>query len=175
MARRRDEPVRLTRIYTRGGDAGETSLGDGSRVSKRDLRIEACGTVDELNSAIGWVLAGDPPEEWRNWLERIPRSFNPLDFTRGRAERSRRTSQEDSMATAVKPRKNDIVLREMEDGAWVIFQDGDERLRVGGGAGVHLVDRERAQETADDIAAYENVDLWLFENGTHTLLTSHRS
>ena len=41
VSRRRDEPVRLTRIYTRGGDAGETSLGDGSRVSKLDPRIAA--------------------------------------------------------------------------------------------------------------------------------------
>jgi cob(I)alamin adenosyltransferase len=57
--RRRDEPVRLTRIYTRGGDRGETSLGDGSRVPKLDCRIGAFGAVDELNSAIGVVLA-DP-------------------------------------------------------------------------------------------------------------------
>jgi cob(I)alamin adenosyltransferase len=57
MARRRDEPVRLTRIYTRGGDAGETSLGDGSRVPKTDARVEAIGDVDELNSAVGWALA----------------------------------------------------------------------------------------------------------------------
>jgi len=54
--RKRDEPVRLTRIYTRGGDAGETSLGDGSRVSKTDSRVEAIGDVDELNSAVGWAL-----------------------------------------------------------------------------------------------------------------------
>jgi cob(I)alamin adenosyltransferase len=71
MARKRDEPVRLTRIYTRGGDAGETSLGDGSRVRKTDPRIEAYGTVDELNSLIGLVLASDPPDEFRPWLERI--------------------------------------------------------------------------------------------------------
>jgi cob(I)alamin adenosyltransferase len=69
--RRRDEPVRLTRIYTRAGDAGETSLGDGSRVRKTDPRIEAYGTVDELNSAIGLVLAGDVSEEFRPWLEEI--------------------------------------------------------------------------------------------------------
>ena len=71
MARRRDEPVRLTRIYTRGGDAGETSLGDGSRVSKLDARIAAFGVVDELNSLIGVVLAGDVPEAFRPWLERV--------------------------------------------------------------------------------------------------------
>ena len=45
--------VRLTRIYTRGGDTGETSLGDGSRVPKQALRVEAFGTVDEANAAIG--------------------------------------------------------------------------------------------------------------------------
>jgi cob(I)alamin adenosyltransferase len=54
--RKRDEPVRLTRIYTRGGDKGETSLGDGSRISKLDPRVAAIGDVDELNSLLG--LAG---------------------------------------------------------------------------------------------------------------------
>ena len=68
---RRDEPVRLTRIYTRAGDAGETSLGDGARVPKTDLRIEAYGTVDELNSLVGLALAGDLPDDFRPWLERV--------------------------------------------------------------------------------------------------------
>jgi cob(I)alamin adenosyltransferase len=65
MPRAADEPVRLTRIYTRGGDAGETSLGDGSRVSKLDSRIAAFGTTDELNSVLGVVLAGECPAELR--------------------------------------------------------------------------------------------------------------
>ena len=45
--------VRLTRIYTRGGDSGETSLGDGSRAPKQSLRVVAFGTVDEANAALG--------------------------------------------------------------------------------------------------------------------------
>ncbi len=45
--------VQLTRIYTRGGDKGQTSLGDGSRVIKSDLRVAAYGTVDETNATIG--------------------------------------------------------------------------------------------------------------------------
>jgi cob(I)alamin adenosyltransferase len=45
--------VRLTRIYTRGGDKGETSLGDGARVAKHDPRVAAYGTVDEANASIG--------------------------------------------------------------------------------------------------------------------------
>lgn len=45
--------VQLTRIYTRGGDKGQTSLGDGTRVAKHDLRVAAYGTVDEANGVIG--------------------------------------------------------------------------------------------------------------------------
>jgi len=71
VARERDEPVRLTKIYTRGGDAGETSLGDGSRVSKLDVRIAAYGTVDELNAAVGVVVAGGCSETIRELLVRI--------------------------------------------------------------------------------------------------------
>lgn len=54
--------VRLSRIYTRGGDRGETSLGDGSRVAKCDLRIEALGTVDEANAMIGFARLHAPVE-----------------------------------------------------------------------------------------------------------------
>jgi cob(I)alamin adenosyltransferase len=71
VPRERDEPVRLTKIYTRGGDRGETSLGDGSRVSKLDPRIEAFGAVDELNSLVGLALAGDVPDAIRAVLERV--------------------------------------------------------------------------------------------------------
>jgi cob(I)alamin adenosyltransferase len=70
--RRPDEPVRLTKIYTRGGDRGETSLGDGSRVSKLDPRVAAYGLVDELNSQVGLVLALEGlPEELRVPLARV--------------------------------------------------------------------------------------------------------
>ena len=68
MSRReRDEPVRLTKIYTRGGDAGQTSLGDLSRVSKLDPLVRAYGVVDELNSLVGWVRVEFQDER----LERI--------------------------------------------------------------------------------------------------------
>ena len=70
--RKRDQPVRLTRIYTRGGDRGETSLGDGSRVPKLDCRIGAFGAVDELNSHLGLVLTAlDLPDRFRPWLDGI--------------------------------------------------------------------------------------------------------
>ncbi len=66
-SRKVDEPVRLTKIYTRGGDGGSTSLGDMSRASKLDPLVRAYGAVDELNSVLGWArVAADAPE-----LERI--------------------------------------------------------------------------------------------------------
>ena len=71
MPRNRDEPVRLTRIYTRAGDAGETSLGDGSRVSKLDCRIASFGAVDELNAQLGVVVSGDLPDAFRPVLARV--------------------------------------------------------------------------------------------------------
>ncbi len=71
MPRRRDEPVRLTRIYTRTGDAGLTSLGDGSRVPKTDPRVAAAGAVEEVNAQLGLALAGDVPAELRAPLERV--------------------------------------------------------------------------------------------------------
>jgi cob(I)alamin adenosyltransferase len=52
--------VKLTRIYTRGGDKGETSLGDGSRLPKQSLRVEAYGTVDEANATVGLARLHTP-------------------------------------------------------------------------------------------------------------------
>ena len=62
---------RLTKIYTRTGDAGTTGLGDGSRVAKDSLRIEAIGAVDELNSALGVLLAGTIPDDVRAGLHEV--------------------------------------------------------------------------------------------------------
>ena len=55
--------VKLTRIYTRGGDAGQTSLGDGARVDKHDLRVEAYGTVDEANAVLGVARLQSPANQ----------------------------------------------------------------------------------------------------------------
>jgi cob(I)alamin adenosyltransferase len=64
--------VNLTRIYTRRGDGGDTDLGDRSRVSKTHPRVEAYGTVDELNAAIGVALLQPGlPERFAQWLARV--------------------------------------------------------------------------------------------------------
>ncbi len=62
---------RLSKIYTRTGDTGTTGLGDGSRGPKDSARIEAIGAVDELNSAIGVVLAEAIPEDVQSVLTRV--------------------------------------------------------------------------------------------------------
>jgi cob(I)alamin adenosyltransferase len=64
--------VNLTRIYTRLGDGGETHLGDMSRVPKTHPRIEAYGTVDELNAQLGVALTVDGlPDRFGGWLGRV--------------------------------------------------------------------------------------------------------
>ena len=64
--------INLTRIYTRLGDGGETHLGNMSRVSKLHPRVEAYGTVDELNATIGLaLLAPGLPGEFAQWLARV--------------------------------------------------------------------------------------------------------
>ena len=63
--------VRLNRIYTRGGDEGDTSLGDGTRVPKDHLRIEAYGTVDELNSVLGLCRLHEPDAVGQQWLQAL--------------------------------------------------------------------------------------------------------
>jgi cob(I)alamin adenosyltransferase len=64
--------VNLTRIYTKLGDGGETHLGDMSRVSKLHPRVEAYGTVDELNATIGVaLLAPGLPDRFAQWLRRV--------------------------------------------------------------------------------------------------------
>jgi cob(I)alamin adenosyltransferase len=62
---------RLSRIYTRTGDDGTTGLGDGSRVAKDSARVAAYGTIDEANSAIGLLLAGDVPDSIRELLTTV--------------------------------------------------------------------------------------------------------
>ena len=62
---------RLSKIYTRTGDAGTTGLGDGTRVDKDDIRIESFGTVDELNSVIGLLMTECPAGDIANMLTDI--------------------------------------------------------------------------------------------------------
>jgi cob(I)alamin adenosyltransferase len=94
--------VRIDRIYTRGGDAGQTSLGDGERVSKNDLRIWAYGTVDEAGAAIGVAVATGLEAGVAALLRRIQNDLFdvgadlsvPLDTERGRGKSRLRITDE---------------------------------------------------------------------------------
>jgi len=87
--------VYLDRIYTKSGDQGQTSLGDGTRVPKTDRRIVAYGTVDELNSLFGVVLAAGPPQPVASRLKHIQNDLFDLGADlavpqrEGKAERLR--------------------------------------------------------------------------------------
>src|SRR5437763_6648015 len=63
--------VYLSRIYTKAGDAGQTGLGDGTRVPKDHPRVDAYGTVDELNAVLGLLLAQTPPPAEADLLRAI--------------------------------------------------------------------------------------------------------
>jgi len=69
---------RLTKIATRTGDAGETGLGDGSRVAKDHARVRALGDVDELNSALGVLLAEEVPADIREALGHVQQDLLDL-------------------------------------------------------------------------------------------------
>jgi cob(I)alamin adenosyltransferase len=94
--------VNLTRIYTKLGDGGETHLGDMSRVSKLDPRVEAYGTIDELNATLGVALLQPGlPQSFAEWLRRVQNDLLDLgadlsvpapgagDSSSGKAERQR--------------------------------------------------------------------------------------
>lgn len=76
--------VKLDKIYTRGGDGGETSLGDGSRVAKHSLRVHAQGEIDEANATIGLARRFAEPEDTDDILSRIQNDLFDLgaDVTR---------------------------------------------------------------------------------------------
>lgn len=118
--------VKLNRIYTKTGDKGTTGLGDGARVSKADLRVEAYGTVDEANAAIGLARlhsAGLP--EIDAILARIqndlfdlgadlatpdrgePLGYEPLRIVESQVERLER--EIDAMNARLKPLKSFIL------------------------------------------------------------------
>ncbi|MGB0722133.1 MAG: cob(I)yrinic acid a,c-diamide adenosyltransferase [Gammaproteobacteria bacterium] len=69
---------RLSKIYTRTGDDGSTGLGDGERVTKDNPRVEAYGTVDELNSALGVLLAHAVPDDITRCLTRVQHNLFDL-------------------------------------------------------------------------------------------------
>jgi cob(I)alamin adenosyltransferase len=100
-----DRVVRLDRIYTRGGDAGDTSLGDGQRVSKAAARIAAYGSVDELGAVLGLARTHPLPDGMDGWLGRIQNDLFDLgaDLCVPEEERADRQSERERTRLRVSP------------------------------------------------------------------------
>jgi len=105
--------VSLTRIYTRGGDKGETSLGDGSRVPKQALRVDAYGTVDEANAAIGLARL-DANAETDAMLARIQNDLFDLGADLCTPENGRRKSAEPGGALRIVASQVERLEREID-------------------------------------------------------------
>lgn len=125
--------VKLDRIYTRGGDKGETSLGDGSRVPKHDPRVAAYGTVDEANAVIGLAVR-HADENTAVMLRRIQNDlfdvgadlcmperrkpkFEPLRVAKEQVERLE--TEIDRMNTEIEPLRSFVLPGGSEAAAWL--------------------------------------------------------
>tara|TARA_B100000686_G_scaffold354573_1_gene465524 strand:- start:6787 stop:7413 length:627 start_codon:yes stop_codon:yes gene_type:complete len=109
MNKKKKISVRIDKVYTKGGDQGETSLGGGGRVSKDNLRIEAFGTVDELNSILGMVRCvnlNKPLSNRRDKLDLILNNIQQKLFDLG-------------SELATKPNKESNMLINEENVIWI--------------------------------------------------------
>ena len=143
--------VNLTRIYTKLGDAGETHLGDMSRVSKLHPRVEAYGTVDELNAVIGvTLLAPGMPARFAEWLRRVQNDLLDVGADLSVPQRPRRPGRRASAracAWAPTTRVAGAGLRRGQRDARAAAIVRDPRRHAGGGAparGAHRLPARRA-------------------------------
>jgi cob(I)alamin adenosyltransferase len=149
--------VRLTRIYTRGGDSGDTSLGDGTRVPKHALRVAAYGTVDEANAAIGIArLHADAESE--EMLGRIQNDLFDLGADLCTAEGGRRAAG----ALRIVPAQTERLEREI-DAMNATLAPLDSFILPGGTAAaahLHLARTvvRRAERLVSELAQAESVN-----------------
>ncbi len=155
--------VELDKIYTRGGDSGETSLGSGARVAKHDLRVAAYGTVDETNAAIGLArlhTAGDSDTD--AMLSRIQNDLFDLGADLCTPEGDARAARKSEGALRIVPAQVDRLEQEIDT-----LNDGLEPLTsfiLPGGtpAAAHLhmarTIARRAERLMTDLAAREAVN-----------------
>lgn len=155
--------VELNRIYTRGGDGGETSLGSGARVAKHDLRVAAYGTVDEANAVIGLarLYTGDDTGT-DTMLSRIQNDLFDLGADLCTPEGDARAARKSEGALRIVPAQVDRLEREID-----MLNDGLEPLKsfiLPGGtpAAAHLhmarTVARRAERLMTELAEREDVN-----------------
>jgi cob(I)alamin adenosyltransferase len=153
--------VRLTKIYTRGGDNGETSLGDGTRVPKQSLRVEAYGTVDEANAALGLARLHTTGDE-DAMLSRIQNELFDLGADLCTPEDGRRAA--DKSRGALRILASQVKRLETEiDGMNAELQPLNSFILPGGGAAaayLHLARTvsRRAERLVSALAAAEKIN-----------------
>src|SRR5215470_2355441 len=146
--------LRITRVYTKSGDAGETSLVDGSRVSKADPRVAAYGDVDELNSLLGIARVGLADRQLNDALGKIQNELfivgadlaSPLEIQVPRVEEEHVAEME---------RLIDLLLEEMEPLREFILPGGTQL-----GATLHLARAvaRRAERSVVALAAQSGIN-----------------
>ncbi len=146
--------MRITRVYTRSGDAGETSLVDGSRVSKADPRVAAYGDVDELNSWLGIARIGLTDQQLDRALSKIQNELfivgadlaSPLAIQVPRVEEVHVSEMEQLI---------DLLLEELEPLREFILPGGGEL-----GATLHLARTvaRRAERSVVELAAQSQIN-----------------
>jgi cob(I)alamin adenosyltransferase len=120
------------RIYTRGGDKGKTSLFDGTRVAKTDLRVEAYGTVDELNALLSLARVGGPPEEVVAFLDRVQNELFTLGADLATPEGSAKEAKRVTQAMSARLEKDiDAFMDKVGNpGGFVLPGDSEQAARL---------------------------------------------
>src|SRR5581483_11053626 len=153
--------VRLTKIYTRGGDKGQTSLGDGTRVPKQSLRVEAYGTVDEANAALGLARLHTSGDEYA-MLGRIQNELFDLGADLCTPEDGRRAGDKSRGALRVLPSQVKRLETEIDRMNKELQPLGSFILSGGNPAAAHLhlarTITRRAERLVSALAAEEKIN-----------------
>lgn len=155
--------VELNRIYTRGGDAGQTSLGSGDRVAKHDLRVAAYGTVDETNATLGLArLHTGDDRETDEMLARIQNDLFDLGADLCTPEGDARAARKQEGALRIVPEQVDRLEQEIDTLNESLAPLTSFILPGGTAAAAHLhmarTIARRAERLMTELATHEDVN-----------------
>jgi cob(I)alamin adenosyltransferase len=155
--------VELNRIYTRGGDAGQTSLGSGDRVAKHDLRVAAYGTVDETNATLGLArLHTGEDRETDEMLARIQNDLFDLGADLCTPEGDARAARKQEGALRIVPEQVDRLEQEIDTLNESLAPLTSFILPGGTAAAAHLhmarTIARRAERLMTELATHEDVN-----------------
>ncbi|MEH6753943.1 MAG: cob(I)yrinic acid a,c-diamide adenosyltransferase [Alphaproteobacteria bacterium] len=155
--------VELNRIYTRGGDAGQTSLGSGDRVAKHDLRVAAYGTVDETNATLGLArLHTGEDRETDEMLARIQNDLFDLGADLCTPEGDARAARKQEGALRIVPEQVDRLEQEIDTLNESLAPLTSFILPGGTAAAAHLhmarTIARRAERLMTELATHEDIN-----------------